>query len=61
MSMSSKPGEPTEPTRPPSPPFSLSLTKFADRLALPPVLRPAHSRRGADGYASLRVQMRSAR
>ncbi|HEV2457618.1 MAG TPA: multicopper oxidase family protein [Ktedonobacterales bacterium] len=60
MSMSSKPGEPTEPTRPPSPPFSLSLTKFADRLALPPVLRPAHSRRGADGYASLRVQMRSA-
>ena len=42
-----------EPTRP------LSLTKFADRLVLPPALRPARSRPGA--YATLRIRMRSAR
>jgi spore coat protein A len=37
----------------------LSLTKFADRLTVPPVLRPARSRSGA--YTTLRVRMRSAR
>jgi FtsP/CotA-like multicopper oxidase with cupredoxin domain len=44
-----------EPTRPPS------LAKFADRLVLPPVLRPARSRPGAYGYASLRIHLRPAR
>jgi spore coat protein A len=44
---------PSKPTNP------LSLTKFADRLVLPPVLRPARSRPGA--YATLRIRMRSTR
>jgi o-aminophenol oxidase len=47
------PSEPNEPTNP------LSLTKFADRLVLPPVLRPTRSRPGA--YGTLRVRMQSAR
>ena len=55
--MSGKPSAPNEPTNP------LSLTKFADRLVLPPVLRPRQidAGAGADGYATLRVRMRSAR
>jgi hypothetical protein len=36
--MRSEPNEPTHPR---------SLTKFTDRLVLPPVLRPAQSRPGA--------------
>jgi hypothetical protein len=42
-----------EPTRP------LSLTKFADRLVLPRVLRPAPIHPGA--YGALRVHLRPAR
>jgi o-aminophenol oxidase len=43
---------PSEPTNP------LSLTKFADRLVLSPVLRPSRSRPGA--YGTVRIHMRSA-
>jgi FtsP/CotA-like multicopper oxidase with cupredoxin domain len=47
------PHKASEPTRP------LSLSKFADRLVLPPVLRPARNRPGA--YGTLRIRMRSTR
>src|SRR5262245_20132937 len=52
-SVASMPHKPSDTTRP------LSLTKFVDRLILPPALRPRPSRPGA--YGTLRVHMRPAR